>query len=155
MRSWCPSHELTSAGVQSSNTAASLPVWPVWLLPALPRSHGAFVSIKVTQTIITPFLSSSPAWPEFVPPLLLYRGVRGSLQLHFLSGSGEKLGPPAGHRRRGLQGQHLGRQQGQLHHGESSSMQNATGFSFLRFLSRFFRPETWADSEEPILYLLL
>lgn len=58
---------------------------------------------------------------EYVPPVLLYRGVRGSLQQCFLFGPGEKLRPPAGHRRGGLQGEHLGCEQGQLHHGETST----------------------------------
>lgn len=53
-------------------------------------------------------------------PHVLYRRVRGSLQQRFLFGSGEKLRPPAGHRRRGLQGEPVGCQQGQLHHGETA-----------------------------------
>lgn len=47
------------------------------------------------------------------------RGVRGSLQHRVLPGPGEELRPPAGHRGRGLQGQPVGCEQGQLHHGAS------------------------------------
>ena len=53
--------------------------------------------------------------------LLLYRGVRGPLQQRLLFGSGAELRPPAGHRWRGLQGEHLGCEQSQLHHGETTS----------------------------------
>lgn len=51
-------------------------------------------------------------------PVCLDRKVRGSLQHGFLLGAGEKLRPPARHRRTRLQGEPVGRQQGQLHHGE-------------------------------------
>lgn len=69
-----------------------------------------------TEVVLLP----PPLAVKSVPPVLLCRGVRGSLQQCFLSGCGEKLWPPDGHRRRGLQGQHLGCEQGQLHHGEAS-----------------------------------
>lgn len=61
------------------------------------------------------------------PPVCLDRKVRGSLQHGFLFGVGEKLRPPARHRRTRLQGEPMGRQQGQLHHGEVTRSRDHSG----------------------------
>lgn len=116
----CPCQ--TGLKSSSSRTPARVPMPPVWLLPAPPRFHGDYVSPNTDFL----FCYSRRACVETVPPVLLYRRIRGSLQQSFLSGTREKLWPPARHRRGGLSGQPVGCQQGQLHHGETTSSRDHT-----------------------------
>ncbi|XP_063738303.1 katanin p80 WD40 repeat-containing subunit B1 isoform X2 [Eleginops maclovinus] len=60
-------------------------------------------------------------------------GVRGALQQRVLPVSREEFRPPAGNRRGGLQGEHLGCEQGQLHHVLRTLMGHKSNITSLGF----------------------